>query len=88
MLCHNIIQALVVLGNVVDIAIFSDGCEVATGTVIMLSSKQRALEVIAFLRAITATFFGLQRLLLHRLYHLPDECNFVFGCIVVVYLTN
>ena len=32
LLRHNIIQTLIVLGNVVDIAIFSDGFEVATGT--------------------------------------------------------
>ena len=51
LLCYNIIQTLVVLGNVVDIAVIADGLEVATGTfdfAFLRTSELRALEVIAF----------------------------------------
>ena len=48
LLCHNIIQTLVVLGNVIDVAIVADGLEVATGTfnfAFLRTSELRALEV-------------------------------------------
>ena len=46
---HNIIQTLVVLGDVVDAAILADGFEVATGTfylAFLCVSELRALKVI------------------------------------------
>ena len=51
LLRHNIIQTLVVLGNVVDVAVVADGLEVATGTFYLASlraSYLRALKVITF----------------------------------------
>lgn len=32
LLCHNIIQTLVVLGNIVNVAVVADGFEVVQGT--------------------------------------------------------
>ena len=50
LLCHNIIQTLVILGNVVDIAVVADGLEVATGTfylAFLRTPELRTLKVIA-----------------------------------------
>ncbi len=58
LLHHNIIQTLIVLGNVVDIAIVTDEFEVATGTLNLASSEMRALEVIAFLKANAANYIA------------------------------
>ena len=49
--CHNIIQTLIVLGNVVDVAVVADGLEVTTGTfdfTFLRATELRTLEVIAF----------------------------------------
>lgn len=49
--CHNIIQTLIVLGNVVDVAVIADGLEVAAGTfylAFLRATELRTLEVIAF----------------------------------------
>ena len=43
LLCHNIIQRLVVLGDIVDVAVIADGLEVATGTFYL--AFLRALEL-------------------------------------------
>ena len=51
LLCHNIIQTLVVLGNVVDVAVVADGLEVTTGTfnfAFLRTSELGALKVISF----------------------------------------
>ena len=51
LLCHYVIQTLVVLGNVVDVAVVADGLEVATGTfdfAFLRASELGALKVIAF----------------------------------------
>lgn len=49
--CHNIIQTLIVLGNVVDVAVVADGLEMTTGTfdfAFLRATELRTLEVIAF----------------------------------------
>ena len=51
LLRYNIIQTLVILGNVVDVAIVADGFEVATGTfylTFLRTPELRTLKVIAF----------------------------------------
>ena len=50
LLRHNIIQTLVVLGNVVDVAVIADGLEVAAGTfylAFLRTPELRTLKVIA-----------------------------------------
>ena len=50
LLRHYVIQTLVVLGNVVDVAVVADGLEVPTGTfdfAFLRTSEQRALKVIS-----------------------------------------
>lgn len=51
LLRHNIIQSLVVLGDIVNVAVVADGLEVATGTfdfAFLRASELGALKVIAF----------------------------------------
>ena len=51
LLCHNIIQWLVVLGNVVNVAVVADCLEVAAGTfylAFLIATELRPLKVVAF----------------------------------------